>query len=87
MAVFSHIPKGIPRVAGRGGRSLLRAIPFPGAVALLDPGLQRHGGFCNYPGQYVCYFDNLSLFSLIPLFLLGFTAYILLYMHDPRQAD
>ena len=23
--------------------------------------------------------------SLIPLFLLGFTAYILLYMHDPRQ--
>ena len=23
--------------------------------------------------------------SLIPLFLLGFTAYILLYMHDPRH--
>ena len=30
--------------------------------------------------------NSLSL-SLIPLFLLGFTAYILLYMHDPRHRD
>ena len=62
VAVFSHIPAGIPRVAA-AAEGLLRVIPFPGAVALLDP--PKQGGFSIYPCyRMYCGMQASSLYSM-----------------------